>query len=324
MKICHYLSSSTFAGIEQHVAELAASQQTTHDVTILCDKAIGKHYKDFNVIDIKNSTRRSLLGAFRIYKILKLNKFDIIHAHASKPVFILSVVKYFLKFKFIASIHGVKSNNKIFNYADYVIGGNKNILNEIQSPNSVIHNWYRSSSVEKHKSIHALAVGRLEKVKGFDLLIKSWVNIKTPLLIVGSSKEKESLVALIKELNLTNKISITNWVEQEELFKLYARSNVLIISSKSEGGPRVALEALANNLPVLSTDVGHMNLILPQEILAEPDNLESLQSLMESYVDNITNLNQESIFEFVKQEFSLEKQADKVMKVYLSVLNKDS
>jgi hypothetical protein len=45
---------------------------------------------------------------------------------------------------------------------------------------------------------------------------------------------------------------------------------------------------------------------------------------MESYVDNITNLNQESIFEFVKQEFSLEKQADKVMKVYLSVLNKDS
>ena len=162
------------------------------------------------------------------------------------------------------------------------------------------------------------------KVKGFDLLIKSWINIKTPLLIVGSGKEKESLVALIKELNLSNKISITNWVEQEELFKLYARSNVLIISSKSEGGPRVALEALANNLPVLSTDVGHMNLILPQEILAEPDNLESLQSLMESYVDNISNLNQESIFEFVKQEFSLEKQADKVMKVYLSVLNKDS
>ena len=264
------------------------------------------------------------MGAFRIYKILKLNKFDIIHAHASKPVFILSVVKYFLKFKFIASIHGVKSNNKIFNYADYVIGGNKKLLNGIQSPNSVIHNWYRSSSVEKHKSIHALAVGRLEKVKGFDLLIKSWINIKTPLLIVGSGKEKESLVALIKELNLSNKISITNWVEQEELFKLYARSNVLIISSKSEGGPRVALEALANNLPVLSTDVGHMNLILPQEILAEPDNLESLQSLMESYVDNISNLNQESIFEFVKQEFSLEKQADKVMKVYLSVLNKDS
>mgnify|MGYP001317342691 FL=1 len=124
MKICHYLSSSTFAGIEQHVAELAASQQTTHDVTILCDKAIGKHYKDFNVIDIKNSTRRSLLGAFRIYKILKLNKFDIIHAHASKPVFILSVVKYFLKFKFIASIHGVKYNNKIFKYTDNVIGGN--------------------------------------------------------------------------------------------------------------------------------------------------------------------------------------------------------
>ena len=52
MKICHYLSSSTFAGIEQHVAELAALQQANHDVTILCDKAIGEHYKNLSLIHI--------------------------------------------------------------------------------------------------------------------------------------------------------------------------------------------------------------------------------------------------------------------------------
>ena len=81
---------------------------------------------------------------------------------------------------------------------------------------------------------------------------------------------------------------------------------------------------LALNLTCLLTDAVSMNLRSPYDILAYPYNLESLQSLMESYFDKITNLNQESIFEFVKQEFSLEKQADKVMKVYLSVLNKDS
>jgi glycosyltransferase involved in cell wall biosynthesis len=140
---------------------------------------------------------------------------------------------------------------------------------------------------------------------------------------VGSGKEKESLNQLINKLELTQLITIIDWVDQEELNKLYSKSSLLIISSRSEGGPRVALEALANNLPVLSTDVGHMNIILPKELLAEPDNLESLKLLLETYVKNIDQLNQSAIFEFVRDEFSIEKQTSKVMKVYEDCFNSD-
>ena len=154
-------------------------------------------------------------------------------------------------------------------------------------------------------------------------MIKSWSSISTPLLIVGSGKEKESLNQLINKLELTQLITIIDWVDQEELNKLYSKSSLLIISSRSEGGPRVALEALANNLPVLSTDVGHMNIILPKELLAEPDNLESLKLLLETYVSNIDQLNQSAIFEFVRDEFSMEKQTSKVMKVYENCFKSD-
>ena len=324
MKICHYLSSSTFAGIEQHVYELAKYQNNTHEVTILCNEDISENYRDFNVICLKNSSRRSIFNFISVFKILKSNKFDIVHAHASKPVFVLSKLKSLIRFNFIASIHGSKSNTSIFNYADYVIGGNKKQLDKVTSKKSVVTNWYSISTENKEQGMHAIAVGRLEKVKGFDLLIKSWQNIDTPLLIVGSGNEKEALMSLIKEMNLVNKITITDWVSQEELSKLYAKSTVLIISSRSEGGPRVAMEALASNLPVLSTDVGHMHLILPNEILAVPNDLKSLKCLLETYVDNIDNLNQEAIFEFVRNEFSLANQADKILKIYLSVFNKDS
>ena len=78
---------------------------------------------------------------------------------------------------------------------------------------------------------------------------------------------------------------------------------MLIISSRSEGGPRVALEALYQEIPVISTNVGHMAEILPKELLAEPDNLESLKDLVETYVGN-ENYSQDSIYEYVKQEFS--------------------
>ena len=53
MKICHYLSSSRYAGVEQHVAELATIQNIKHEVTIICNKEIADNYKEFNVIEIK-------------------------------------------------------------------------------------------------------------------------------------------------------------------------------------------------------------------------------------------------------------------------------
>ena len=75
-------------------------------------------------------------------------------------------------------------------------------------PNTVIHNWYQLSKYQKVNGKSAVAVGRLEKVKGFDLLIKSWINIKTPLLIIGSGSEKEFLQNLIDSLNLSHVINI--------------------------------------------------------------------------------------------------------------------
>ena len=316
MKICHYLSSSSYAGVEQHVAELATIQNIKHEVTVICNKEIADNYNEFNVIEIKNFSRRSLAGIYKIFKILKASNFDIVHAHASKPTSVLKIVRYFLEFNFIASIHGVKKNVSVFNHADFVIGGSKVALKGVTKPNAVIHNWYQLSKFQKVNGRYAIAVGRLEKVKGFDLLIKSWINIKTPLLIVGSGSEKKFLQNLIDSLNLSDVITIKDWVNQEKLYELYSQATLLVISSRSEGGPRVALEALANDLPVLSTDVGHMNIILPKELLASANDLESLQLLLESYVDNIGHFNQSAICDHVREEFSLEKQSNKVMKIY--------
>ena len=76
-----------------------------------------------------------------------------------------------------------------------------------------------ASKIKKFKSNtkkYALAIGRLERVKGFDLLIASWANIQTNLVIVGSGKEKRNLVNLINE-KLSNKITIIDSVNRDEL-----------------------------------------------------------------------------------------------------------
>ena len=83
--------------------------------------------------------------------------------------------------------------------------------------------------------------------------------------------------------------------------------------------PRVALEALYLKIPVISTDVGHMNEILPKELLAVPNNLVSLTDLVERYVDN-SNYNQESIYQYVAEEFSLTVATRQTMDVYKELL----
>ena len=64
-----------------------------------------------------------------------------------------------------------------------------------------------------------------------------------------------------------------------------------------------------------------MDLILPRELLAKKDNQESLQKLLETYVDDIDLLNQDAIFEFITNEFSIEEKIYKLQEVYTSLLN---
>ena len=64
-------------------------------------------------------------------------------------------------------------------------------------------------------------------------------------------------------------------------------------------------------------------MILPRELLAEPDNLDSLKLLLETYVENIEQLNQSAIFNHVREEFTLDIQSNKVLKVYEYFIKSD-
>ena len=163
-------------------------------------------------------------------------------------------------------------------------------------------------------------MGKLEKEKGFDLLINSWANINTKLIIIGSGKEKNTLIKMINAKGLNEKITIMDNVQKNELIKYYKNAKLLIISSRDEGGPRVALEALYLEIPVVSTDVGHMSNILPKELLANTNDLVSLQTLLEKYVDKIDTINQDAVFEFITKDFSIDEKISEIRDIYKSLL----
>jgi glycosyltransferase involved in cell wall biosynthesis len=319
MKIVHLVLSNVYAGIEQHVNELTLNleQESGIDVIIICNEEIASKFDSSSIEVINNFSRRSPIGLIKL--LLKIHKIkpDIIHTHGSKTTSIINLIKKIFKIKHVATAHGIKNKTSTYKKATRLITVSQIAKESIDASSVVINNWY-PPIVQGKKSLNndfVLAVGRLEKVKGFDLLIKSWVNIKEDLIIIGSGKEYDSLTNLITKNNLGTKVQIIAEMSQEELTNYYKKASMLIISSRSEGGPRVALEALYQEIPVISTNVGHMPEILPKELLAEPNNLDSLKELVETYVGN-ENYSQDSIYEYVKQEFSGISQSKKILNIY--------
>ena len=320
MNKVHFVMSDTFAGIEQHVDELLSNNLLNNPI-LICNESIALNFnQNIEIFKIKNYGRRSLIGKYQIKKLLKRIKPDIVHTHGAKTTAIISRINK-NDFKHVATVHGVKKNTKIFEKPDFIIGVSDTVIRGINNKSVVISNWWHPNlyKFKDKNNKYALAIGRLEQVKGFDLLIPAWKKINKELLIVGSGKEKNKLLSLIKNNNLTKKIKIIDNVNRDELYEIYRDAALLIISSRYEGGPRVALEALHLEIPVISTNVGHMDEILPRELLAKKDDQQSLKDLLEKYVDNINILNQDAVFEFVTDEYSITKKINEIKKIYKSL-----
>ena len=322
MKIVHLVLSDSFAGIEQHVDELLSNNLLNNSI-LICNKSISHNFdKNIKTFVIKNIGRRSLLGKYKLKKLLNKINPDIVHTHGSKTTSIISSIDK-KNYKHVATVHGIKKNKKVYEKANLVIGVSKKAIEGIKNNSIVVTNWWHPKLVKFNlkKNEYALAIGRLEKVKGFDLLITSWKNIKTNLVIVGSGKEKQNLKNLIEQNNLTTRIKIIDDVKRDELTNFYKNASVLIVSSRDEGGPRVALEALFLQIPVLSTDVGHMSNILPNELLAKKNDKESLKELLEAHIDNIELMNQDAIFEYITNDYSIEKKVLEIIRCYEDLFN---
>jgi glycosyltransferase involved in cell wall biosynthesis len=122
---------------------------------------------------------------------------------------------------------------------------------------------FRPLAVEKKYDL--VFAARLEKNKGISLLLKavrfSISNFQFPmkLLIIGSGPLKNELIRYVEKNGLKDNVFFSGWLETlNDVAQAYNSAKIFINPSLNEGGPRVALEAIACGLPVITTKVGLM------------------------------------------------------------------
>lgn len=103
----------------------------------------------------------------------------------------------------------------------------------------------------------ALAAGRLEHPKGFDILIRCWKEIDKAhpdwrLDIYGEGSLRESLQQQIDQLGLSGKIRLCG--RTEDMMQTYPRYSLMLATSRFEGFSLVLAEAQACGLPAVTFD----------------------------------------------------------------------
>jgi glycosyltransferase involved in cell wall biosynthesis len=111
----------------------------------------------------------------------------------------------------------------------------------------------RRSDMWPDTGLKILFVGRLDAQKGVDVLLSAMQQLGARgfAVIVGSS-----IVGRPAAASTPANVKVLGWLPREQIEQLYASADVLVMPSRWEGLPIVALEAMRAGLPVIATRVG--------------------------------------------------------------------
>ncbi len=100
-----------------------------------------------------------------------------------------------------------------------------------------------------------LAVGRLHRQKGFDVLLNAFARVQSHgwrLVFVGEGSDREKLEAQAQALGIAGRVRFEGVVNDPAPY--YRAADIFVLPSRHEGTPNALTEAMAFGLPVIVSD----------------------------------------------------------------------
>ena len=246
----------------------------------------------------------SLQGIVLFHK----NRCEIVHIHS--PMFILiAIYSKLMQKKAYITFHGTDfyriENSNLYKFFGRFLNGafaiSPAMLKKLRSvhgddrvkqvSNGIEHDIYQNRNKNREHSF--LAVGTLKDEKGFDILIEAFKILldsdlsyqKFTLKIVGDGPLRKELEDIIEINKLNESVKILGYVDTEKLVTLYNNSEVFVLSSISEGFPKVLLEAASCGCKVVATNVGSVSEIFQDyPLICKPNNKQALADALSSSI----------------------------------------
>ena len=287
---------------------------------------------------------------------------DIIHVqHASFLVWIADYVKSVYDIPFVVSIHGPDLNSAIIDKRlrnltkRSLVRASKIFPNSLDTKNrfyAIFGEVFKRKTktifpgvdLELYQSIKdtklidkkykldnkklVIYVGRLDKEKGIDYLIKAAKDIQGEVYILGGGDYKAELEKLAAELKATN-VHFLGYFSKEyikELRQFYKRANVVVVpSTVKEALGLVILEAMAAKTPVVASDIGGIPNIIKDGktgYLVRPRSSKEIAEKVNLILQNdkLRCAMSERCFKLIEDKFTWEKAAGSMRASYEQAL----
>jgi glycosyltransferase involved in cell wall biosynthesis len=274
MRVCHFIASRGLGRGEFYI-DLANELCKTIEISLVIPrdaKYLNRVDPRVNIIEYKAvNTRRNPLLLIELFRIFKKLQPDLVHTHFDMATEIFSFLNRFLKIEFVGTKHNPRKG-RIFNRIKNVIAVSKAVEKSIKQQDvKIIYNGLIPETVSSREPLQDIfticSVGRLEQVKGYDILINevAKLDFNFKLQIVGEGPERANLERLIEQKKLSNKVFLLGF--RKDIPQLMGASHLVVVSSRSEGFSIVLLEGIFYADLVISTDVGIASEIFTDEFI---------------------------------------------------------
>jgi glycogen(starch) synthase len=175
-----------------------------------------------------------------------------------------------------------------------------------------------------------LCLGRLVRIKGFDLAITALPRIleKFPsvrLIIAGDGPERGSLERQARELGVEDAVDFLGWVAPSEVPALINTASILVLPSRADAFPLAGIQAAFMERPVVATRVGGIpELVVDGEtgLLVEAENTAGLADAILSLLDHPEKVDRlgEAARERSLKLFDIDRIADSYQNLYRRIV----
>ncbi|MBH9966618.1 glycosyltransferase family 4 protein [[Bacillus] enclensis] len=301
----------------------------------------------------------------KIILFINENEIDLVHTHGARANCYGILIHRFADVKWVATVHSdprddfmgmgavgrlyTAANKSALKKADHLLAISdrfKNILTGFGIPSKRVSTILNGIDFDKKlpdpyerkelgltgEDFVVIMVARLEPVKGHKIALQAMKKVKLAhqgkvrLLLVGDGQQKEVLEKYAAELGLEKVVNFLG--HRNDVEKIYPAADLAILTSYSESFPLVLLEAARAGVPVITTDVGGVDKLIPDEKygwiipVENPDSLaDRITSAMEMKTSGQLRDMGRKLESYSKRHFSIEQFANNVYNVYLKLLN---
>lgn len=288
-KIFFIIPFLTKGGAQRVVTNLSnyfINKNYSVSIIILNDCEIGYHLEDgINVIHLIKGRSTNVFSRLiktattftKLFSLVKKESPDFVVSFTTSANMWTGVICNMLRVPYIVSERTVPSRSLdkfnplvksivrfLYQKSNAIVVPSNGIREELMRNNrlhniQVIKNPVTVFNPVNNKKVHnrpfILAAGRLNDVKGFDLLIEAYSKVKSKeidLIIVGEGEEREPLTKLIADLGLSEFIFLPG--RKSNMQDYYDQCDMFILSSRNEGYPNVLIEAMSAGCACLAFD----------------------------------------------------------------------